>query len=272
MLRSIHFLVPSRSARASAAICSFRRSIQAVYQPPPARSVSLPTCMCHKEDACRDRPARDCHNANNRSRKPLLTTESRCMSILDRYEIREWRNAIAVLKAVHPKEWEDINAVLGNFRLKKSAILQGGGAKTQVARALDSAFYALGWKEKSFDIKLIVDGQEHPSPTHEIDCYKNRVALEVEWNNKDTFFDRDLNNFRLLFELRAIDVGVIITRSDELNSLFRRFVAEKLISKDKYVDTTTHMGKLIPRLEGGSGGGCPVLAIGIGMAVYEEDV
>jgi len=38
----------------------------------------------------------------------------------------------------------------------------------------------------------------------------------VEWNNKDPFFDRDLNNFRLLFELRAIDLGIIITRTDDL--------------------------------------------------------
>lgn len=31
-----------------------------------------------------------------------------------------------------------------------------------------------------------------------VDCYKNRVALEVEWNNKPPFFDRDLNIFRLI--------------------------------------------------------------------------
>ena len=48
--------------------------------------------------------------------------------------------------------------------------------------------------------------------SHEIDhvrTYKPgiRLALEIEWNNKDPFFDRDLNNFRLLFDLRAIQVG-----------------------------------------------------------------
>ena len=46
------------------------------------------------------------------------------------------------------------------------------------------------------------------------------MALELEWNNKDPFFDRDLNNFRLLFELRAIDVGVIVTRATELQAVF----------------------------------------------------
>jgi len=40
------------------------------------------------------------------------------------------------------------------------------------------------------------------TPTHKVDCFKNRVALEIEWNNKDPFFDRDRNNFRLLFDQR----------------------------------------------------------------------
>ena len=37
-------------------------------------------------------------------------------------------------------------------------------------------------------------------------------ALEIEWNNKDPFYDRDLNNFRLLFELRTVSVGVASRR------------------------------------------------------------
>jgi hypothetical protein len=47
-----------------------------------------------------------------------------------------------------------------------------------------------------------------------------RVAVEVEWNNKAPFFDRDLN--LVLFELRAIDVGVITTRGSELQKIFNR--------------------------------------------------
>ena len=44
----------------------------------------------------------------------------------------------------------------------------------------------------------------------------------MEWNNKDPFFDRDLNNFRLLFDLRALSVGIILTRCDELQEIFDR--------------------------------------------------
>ncbi|MDP3722597.1 MAG: BglII/BstYI family type II restriction endonuclease, partial [Candidatus Omnitrophota bacterium] len=89
-----------------------------------------------------------------------------------------------------------------------------------------------------------------------------------EWNNKDPFFDRDLNNFRLLFELRAISIGVIITKSDELSELFQGFGRTIW---DKYGWTTTWMKKLLPRIEGGGGGGCPILAFGITKKLFIEN-
>ena len=79
--------------------------------------------------------------------------------------------------------------------------------------------------------------------------FKGRVALEVEWNNKDPFYDRDLNNFRLLFDLRVIEVGVIVTRATELQSLF----VEVGRDKSSYGASTTHLDKLLPRMEGGWG-------------------
>ena len=102
--------------------------------------------------------------------------------------------------------------------------------------------------------------REWDSPTHKVDCFKGLVGLEIEWNNKDPFFDRDLNNFRLLFDLRVIDVGVIVTRATHLQEIFRNL--GKKVS-DKYGSSTTHMDKLVPRLEGGGGGGCPILVFGI---------
>ena len=68
--------------------------------------------------------------------------------------------------------------------------------------------------------KAMMDEHEMEFPTHKVDCFKNRVALEIEWNKKDPFYDRDFNNFRLLFDLRAVSVGVIITRGDELRDIF----------------------------------------------------
>lgn len=43
-------------------------------------------------------------------------------------------------------------------------------------------------------------------------------ALEIEWNNKDPFYDRDLENFKRLHADGAISIGGIITRGKSLQS------------------------------------------------------
>ncbi len=182
------------------------------------------------------------------------------------YEVREWKHACAILKNDFPAEWRDIVEVLTAFRLRKRDVAVRGGSKSPVSNVLDHAFYQRGWMEKAFDTKMVVDEKELESPTHKVDCYKNRIALEIEWNNKDPFFDRDLNNFRLLFELRAISVGVIITRCDALQDIF-----DSLGKGKSYGSSTTHMSKLLPRIEGGGGGGCPVLVFGITEKLYLEE-
>ena len=184
-----------------------------------------------------------------------------------RYEIHEWRHASAVLFKDFPDEWNDIMSVLTTFRLKKSHITVGGGNKSRVAALFDAEFTARGWVEKQFDTKIVVDTVETHSPTHKVDEFKNKVGVEVEWNNKDPFFDRDLNNFRLLFELRVLSIGVIITRCDALQDIF-----DGLGRGTSYGMATTHMSKLLPKLEGGGGGGCPVLVFGITRDLYAEDL
>jgi len=187
-------------------------------------------------------------------------------SIRSTYKIQEWRHASAILERDFPNELNDIIDVLGRFRLLKSEILQPGGRKSTIADRFDNRFRSLGWSEKSFDTGIIVDGVERDSPTHKVDNYKNNIAVEVEWNNKDPFYDRDLNNFRLLFDLRVISVGVIITRCSELQIIF-----DELEKGSSYGTSTTHWNKLIPRLEGGSGGGCPILVFGITRGLYIEN-
>jgi hypothetical protein len=186
--------------------------------------------------------------------------------IKDYYEIHEWRHALAILRHDFTSEYDDICDVLARFRLKKSWITVGGGRKSKVADWIDCELFQRGWKPKNFDTKITVDDKEMLSPTHEVDCFKNRIALEIEWNNKDPFFDRDLNNFRLLFDLRAISVGVIITRCDELQEIF-----DNLGRGPSYGASTTHMSKLLPRIQGGGGAGCPLLVFGIRRNLYEED-
>jgi hypothetical protein len=137
-----------------------------------------------------------------------------------------------------------------------------------MANRCDGALKARGWVAKRFDTRIVVDGVARASPTHEVDVFKGRVALEVEWNNKDPFFDRDLNNFRLLFDLGVIDSGVIVTQATELQDFL---VGEIGRDKQSYGASTTHLNKLIPRLEGGGGGGCPVVVFAIRPENYRDD-
>ena len=187
-------------------------------------------------------------------------------SILEKYEVHEWKHACAILANDFKNEWQDIMELLDQFGFLKSWISVGGGRKSKVAKAIDEFLYARGWSEKDFSTSVKVDDNVIDSPTHKVDCYKNGVALEIEWNNKDPFFDRDLNNFRLLFDLHAISVGVIITRCDELQQIF-----DRLGRGESYGASTTHMSKLLPKIEGGSSGGCPILVFGITPNLYIED-
>ncbi|MCJ7564588.1 MAG: restriction endonuclease [Candidatus Aminicenantes bacterium] len=186
--------------------------------------------------------------------------------IRDKFEIHEWKHACAVLKGDFPGEWHDIIEVLAHFKLSKSEIIAAGGGLSLISNWFNTSFKSRKWKEKAFDTQIVVDNHPMKSPTHKVDCVKNTVALEIEWNNKDPFFDRDLNNFRLLFDLRAISVGIIITKSDDLSDIIKG-----LGVWDKYGWSTTWMKKLLPRIEGGGGGGCPILVFGITKAAYVED-
>ncbi|MFA5138320.1 MAG: BglII/BstYI family type II restriction endonuclease [Elusimicrobiota bacterium] len=194
-----------------------------------------------------------------------MTTDLLPARIRDLYEIHEWKHACAVLKGDFPTEWQEIINVLGEFLLHKRDIVAPGGGKSPISQWFDKAFGDHGWKEKSFETQIVVDKHKMDTPTHAVDCFKNQVALEIEWSNKDPFFDRDLNNFRLLFDLRAVSVGVIITKADELRGVF-----EGLGIWSKYGTSTTWMHKLLPRIEGGGGGGCPILVFGITKKLYRE--
>ena len=182
------------------------------------------------------------------------------------WEVHEWRHASTVLANAFPDEWEDLVTVMTEFQFTRSDIVDPGRNKSTVPLRIDQALAARGWIETGFDTQIVVDGKSHPSPTHAIDCFKNRVGLEVEWNNKDTFFDRDLNNFRLLHQLDILSVGVILTRATELQLLIASLGRQK-----SFGSSTTHIRRLLPKIEGGGAGGCPVLVLGITKKLYQGD-
>jgi hypothetical protein len=188
--------------------------------------------------------------------------------ILEMYECHQWKHAAAIMATDFGAELNDVIAVLREVKLRREFITDRGGGKGQYAQTVDRAFRGRGWAPKRFDTAIVIDRSKVASPTHEVDCFKNRIALEVEWSNKDPFYDRDLNNFRLLFDLRVISVGIILTKADELAGLMYD-LGKKIW--EKYGTSTTWMSKLLPRVRGGGGGGCPLLVFGIRKGLYTED-
>ena len=71
-----------------------------------------------------------------------------------------------------------------SFTLKKEEILTPGGRKSPIANKMDKFLYSRGWVEKSFNTSINIDGLERTSPTHAIDCYKNKIALNRFSPNK----------------------------------------------------------------------------------------
>lgn len=178
--------------------------------------------------------------------------------IENKYDIYEFRHAGTIFKNDFPKEYKQLVNLLTSFQVTYDDIRTPGGRKSPIATKFDLALYGQGWKEKKWDIKIDIDGKVKPSPTHNVDYYKNGVAVELEWNNKDPFFDRDLNNFRILHQLGIISIGIVVTRADELQEIF-----DELKKGNSYGASTTHIGKLIPRINGGGAAECPLLIFAI---------
>jgi hypothetical protein len=108
-------------------------------------------------------------------------------------------------------------------------IIGSGGGEALGTQRIRRSLAAREWTKTCFEIKKIINGVERESVSHEVDhvrTLKNGtvIALEIEWNNKDPFFDRDLENFKRLHAEGAISVGVIITRGSSLQEKMREFV------------------------------------------------
>ncbi|MCK9374702.1 MAG: hypothetical protein M0P73_00980 [Syntrophobacterales bacterium] len=156
---------------------------------------------------------------------------------LQGFELTCLSHAEAILSRDFPDAVTQIESVLENFSIPITEIIGSGGGEAIGTQRLRKALYDLGWQKSKFEIKKIINGIERESITHEIDHVKVfpvnghscSIALEIEWNNKDPFFDRDLENFKRLHAEGAISLGVIITRGsllqDSLLSLVRRFAA-----------------------------------------------
>ena len=174
----------------------------------------------------------------------------------------------SLLEGEFPEALIEIERVLSAIELPISEIIGSGGGETQFTQRLRRALATLNWKKHIFEIGKTIDGVPRESTSHEVDHVKRYVdagvvAMEIEWNNKDPFYHRDLNNFSGLHNEGVIAVGVIITRGPNLQTKLERGAAAGFYPTSKYGRSTTHWDKLTPIVNLGGGGQCPLFLIGI---------
>ena len=157
------------------------------------------------------------------------------------FQVEFHSHAKAILAADFPDAVNELERALANTTIPIEEIIRGGGGESQGTQRLRKDLAARGWPKTTFTIEKRINGVPRESVSHEIDHVRSfidgplltRVALEIEWNNKDPFYDRDLENFKRLHADGAISVGVIVTRGrtlhENMRSLVRRFVQERQI-------------------------------------------
>ncbi|MCC6949562.1 MAG: restriction endonuclease [Bradyrhizobiaceae bacterium] len=153
------------------------------------------------------------------------------------YQIEFHSHAKAILTIDFPGALLELEQVLNSLTIPIEEIIAGGGGEAKGTQRLRKKLNEMGWVKTKFEIKKTINNRERESISHEIDHVKEfpngTVALEIEWNNKDPFFDRDLENFKRLHADGAISVGIVITRGRSLHEnmrlLVRKFVEERQI-------------------------------------------
>ncbi len=155
------------------------------------------------------------------------------------YDIASRNHAQAVLSKDFPVFFDQLCSLLANFQIEDAEIVKGGGGKSTIARRLGEMFVERGWKPRTVEVKKTVEGKVIGAPSHQMDhiCdqVEGHVAIEIEWNNKDTFFDRDLANFRRLHTEGWLSAGIIVTRGRTLHEglpdLMERYAEKRGISR-----------------------------------------
>jgi restriction endonuclease BglII len=232
--------------------------------------------------------------ARARDADPATVPLARLAALTGRFELRETRNAAAVLAATAPEEFTELCAVLDAFALHTADLIEAGGNESRLAQRLNADFRGRGWREGRVDtvVRSVLQVQpwapagerdvvercdEVHNEGYKVDNVKGRVALDVEWNAKDGNLDRDIGAYRSLHDAGLIDGAVLLTRThDDVRELARRLSrgagqSDEQVRSRFSTSTTTHLGKLESRMTRGDAGGCPLLAVAVSARCWVPD-
>ena len=231
------------------------------------------------------------------------------------FDVETKNHALAILTQDFPLPLKELCEELSKIRIPVVELIQGGGGEARSTQRLRRALTKRSWRKSHIVIDKNVDGETKTTTSHEIDHVRRAadgaIALEIEWNNKDPFFDRDLENFQRLHAEGAISVGVIVTRGKSLQADLPTIILEwaknhgvnsfndleafgvrptarqrqtvenahgefveewaRRFANDKFGSSSTHWRKLQERIRRGVGSPCPLLLIGIPTTVVHQE-
>lgn len=153
------------------------------------------------------------------------------------FEVLFTSHARSILFGEFPEALIELGETLNDLELPITEIIGSGGGETKFTQRLRRSLAAWGWKKHKFEIAKVVDGVQRESTSHEVDHVRHEngvgvLACEIEWNNKDPFFDRDLENFKRLHAEGAISAGILITRGPSLQDFLWEAVHRFTVSRD----------------------------------------
>jgi len=171
-------------------------------------------------------------------------------------------HAAGIVAQDFPTAIDELEAALSDLELPITEIIGSGGGETKFTQRLRRTLAHKNWPKHVFEITKTVDGVAKESTSHEVDHVRKFqsgvIALEIEWNNKDPFFDRDLENFKRLHAEGAISMGMLITRGSTLQNALRnavrRFAADRRIesfddlAKVGYIPTPKQRANVLKRV------------------------
>ncbi len=170
-------------------------------------------------------------------------------------------NGSVILDNAFGQAKNEIFEILNTFQVPKLSIVKGCGNECPFITQLKNDFIDRNWEVEvnglsrqktqlikkitrreydqleeiertTFDnrhYRLLTETELEPS-THKIDIIKSfdmgTVGIDVEWNSKDSVYDRDLTNFQWLYQYGFISLGIIITRGETLVDRLKDYISE----------------------------------------------
>lgn len=146
------------------------------------------------------------------------------------FEVKCLHHAEAIATIDFPAGMAELEGALEAISIPVDEIVAGGGGEAEGTQRLRRALTGLNWAKRNFQIDKAINGKVRESISHAVDHVRELVtgtiALEIEWNNKDPFFDRDLENFKRLHAEGAISLGIIVTRGTSLHAQMKQLIGD----------------------------------------------